>query len=125
MRPLVQPAALALQYRREGDMHGKGGVTLVLGKPRWHRRGRALVALGLLAGLLLGWGHSAPAQPKPAGEMRWALYVTFPPAWLDPGEVAVGGQTLFAQFLTLCSASNLAEAWCISSPWQGSSPAKT
>jgi energy-coupling factor transporter ATP-binding protein EcfA2 len=33
--------------------------------------------------------------------------------------------SLFAQFLTLCSASNLAGARRISSPWQGSSPAKT
>jgi hypothetical protein len=32
--------------------------------------------------------------------------------------------TLHAQFLTLCSAYNLAEARCISSPWQTSSPAK-
>ena len=29
----------------------------------------------------------AEAQQKPEGEMRWALYVTVPPAWLDPGEV--------------------------------------
>ncbi len=30
-----------------------------------------------------------------------------------------------AQFLTLCRASNLAEALRLSSPWQGSSPAQT
>ncbi len=29
----------------------------------------------------------ADAQAKPEGEMRWALYVTVAPAWLDPGEV--------------------------------------
>ena len=28
------------------------------------------------------------AQAKPEGEMRWALYVTIAPAWLDPGEVS-------------------------------------
>jgi peptide/nickel transport system substrate-binding protein len=28
----------------------------------------------------------AGAQAKPEGEMRWALYVTIAPAWLDPGE---------------------------------------
>jgi PAS domain-containing protein len=33
--------------------------------------------------------------------------------------------TLIAQFITVCSASNLAEAQPISSPVQGSSPAKT
>jgi peptide/nickel transport system substrate-binding protein len=52
------------------------------------RAARAIVAIGL-AGLLLATGGDRPAdgQPKPEGEMRWALYVTFPPAWLDPGEV--------------------------------------
>jgi hypothetical protein len=35
------------------------------------------------------------------------------------------GINAVAQFLTLCSASNLAEAQHISSPLQGSSPAKT
>jgi peptide/nickel transport system substrate-binding protein len=38
----------------------------------------------LLVGVLVG---AVEAQPKPEGEMRWALYVTVPPAWLDPGEV--------------------------------------
>ena len=106
-------------------MHGKGGATLVLEKPRWHGRGRALVALSLMACLLLGWGHSATAQLKPAGEMRWALYVTFPPTWLDPGEVAVGGQTLFWILYALHDAlikpmpgnlmtPSLAESWTVS-----------
>src|SRR5262249_52642308 len=30
----------------------------------------------------------ATAQAKPEGEMRWALYVTLPPVWFDPGEVS-------------------------------------
>ena len=34
------------------------------------------------------------AQSKPEGEMRWALYVTVPPVWLDPAEV-VGVLTPF------------------------------
>ena len=38
----------------------------------------------LLAGALEG----APAQTKPEGEMRWALYVTLSPVWFDPGEVS-------------------------------------
>src|SRR5213594_4853620 len=48
---------------------------------------RALTILALcllLAGGLVG---RADAQAKPEGEMRWALYVTVAPAWLDPGEV--------------------------------------
>src|SRR2546422_4027250 len=38
---------------------------------------------------LLGAGCVEPAasQSKPEGEMRWALYVTLPPLWFDPGEV--------------------------------------
>src|SRR5215472_1412524 len=55
-------------------MQRASGSTRGLGQPQWHRPGQALVALGLVACLLLGWGHSAAAQPKPAEEMRWALY---------------------------------------------------
>ena len=46
------------------------------------------LAVGLIASLLaLLVGGPAMAQTKPEGEMRWALYVTVPPAWFDPGEV--------------------------------------
>jgi hypothetical protein len=41
------------------------------------------------------------------------------------GPLAVLFFTAVAQFIRLCSTSNLAEARCISSPWQGASPAKT
>jgi peptide/nickel transport system substrate-binding protein len=44
-----------------------------------------VVASALL--LLVAGVERATAQAKPEGEMRWALYVTLPPAWLDPGEV--------------------------------------
>jgi peptide/nickel transport system substrate-binding protein len=43
-----------------------------------------LVCLLAVGGLPAG----ADAQPKPEGEMRWALYVTLSPVWFDPGEVA-------------------------------------
>jgi peptide/nickel transport system substrate-binding protein len=53
-------------------------------------RGFARAVIGvtlcaLLAGGLVGVVEAQ--QPKPEGEMRWALYVTVAPAWLDPGEV--------------------------------------
>jgi peptide/nickel transport system substrate-binding protein len=48
---------------------------------------RILVGAALCALLASGLGGRAEAQAKPEGEMRWALYVTVPPAWLDPGEV--------------------------------------
>ena len=38
----------------------------------------------------LGSPGSPTAQTKPEGEMRFALYVTMAPAWLDPGEAAPG-----------------------------------
>jgi peptide/nickel transport system substrate-binding protein len=68
--------------------------------------------------------NPAPAQPKPEGEMRWALYVTVPPAWFDPGEV-VGVITPFWVLYALHDAlvkpmpgnhltPSLAESWTVS-----------
>jgi len=48
---------------------------------------RTLVGAVLCAALTSGFAGRAEAQAKPEGEMRWALYVTVPQAWLDPGEV--------------------------------------
>src|SRR5437867_233476 len=48
------------------------------------------LALGcvFLLSVLLAFGApgESSAQPKPEGEMRWALYVTLSPVWFDPGE---------------------------------------
>src|SRR3954466_11080397 len=35
------------------------------------------------------------AQDKPEGEIKFAVYVTIPPAWLDPGETSPGNLTPF------------------------------
>ena len=43
------------------------------------------VVCALLAGSLC---NPTTAQTKPVGEMRWALYVTLPNSWFDPGEVS-------------------------------------
>jgi peptide/nickel transport system substrate-binding protein len=48
---------------------------------------RTLVGAVLCAALTSGFAGRAQAQAKPEGEMRFALYVTVPQAWLDPGEV--------------------------------------
>ena len=75
----------------------------------------------LLAGGLAG---DATAQPKPEGEMRWALYVTLSPVWFDPGEV-VGQITPFWVLYALHDAlikpmprnllaPCLAESWTVS-----------
>ena len=46
------------------------------------------VAAALLCLVLVGGaGEDAAAQPKPEGEMRWALYVTLSPMWFDPARV--------------------------------------
>src|SRR4249920_4118010 len=66
----------------------------------------------------------AQAQPKPEGEMRWALYVTLSPVWFDPGEV-VGVLTPFWVLYALhdalvkpmpgnLMAPSLAESWTMS-----------
>ena len=62
--------------------------------------------------------------------MRWALYVTFPPAWLDPAEVAVAGVTPFWVIYALHDAllkpmpgnpmaPSLAESWTVSPDQKG------
>src|SRR5256712_9900155 len=53
------------------------------------------VVTGLMSALLTGdRGMAAPAY-KPEGELRYAVYVTISPAWLDPAEVATAGITPF------------------------------
>ena len=56
------------------------------------KRNRARSFALAAAALLCVWLASGPleeasAQPKPEGEMRWALYLTLSPVWFDPGEV--------------------------------------
>ena len=88
--------------------------------------GRLRVALGfVLCSLLTGSAFdSAAAQAKPEGEMRWALYVTLPPVWFDPGEVS-GQLTPFWVLYALHDAlvkpmpgnmlsPSLAESWTVS-----------
>src|SRR5215475_10974414 len=87
---------------------------------------RTILACVLLSFVLLVGGHldDAAAQPKPEGEMRWALYVTLSAVWFDPGEV-VGQLTpfwvLYAMHDALVKpmpgnlmAPSLAESWTVS-----------
>ena len=53
----------------------------------WRKLVRGMVLSCLIA--VAGPGFAA-AQTKPEGEMRFALYVTLAPAWLDPGEAPPG-----------------------------------
>jgi peptide/nickel transport system substrate-binding protein len=85
----------------------------------------AVAVIGLGTVLLAGGAFDpVSAQPKPEGEMRWALYVTMPPAWFDPGEVA-GIITPFWALYALhdalvkpmpgnLMAPSLAESWTVS-----------
>jgi len=52
----------------------------------------------LASAALLSWAVTicpGSAQTKPEGEMKFALYVTLAPAWLDPGEATPGVLTPF------------------------------
>jgi peptide/nickel transport system substrate-binding protein len=95
-------------------------------------RCRGLMALGYVLAAL-AWCSAYPvtnlaaaaAVPgKPAGEMRWALYVTLSPSWFDPAEV-VGLITPFWVLYALHDAvvkpmpgdlmtPSLAESWTVS-----------
>ena len=90
--------------------------------------GKRNVALGCVLAVILvvGGGLFEPvaAQPKPEGEMRWALYVTLSPVWFDPGEV-VGLITPFWVLYAIhdalvkpmpgnLMAPSLAESWTVS-----------
>src|ERR671937_358650 len=96
-------------------------------------RGREIVAPRFILSvatwlcvMLAGNVLAAPAAAyKPAGEMRWALYVTISPAWFDPSQVAVVGGTPFWFCYALHdalvkplpdnpTAPSLAESWTMS-----------
>src|SRR5437867_1340959 len=85
------------------------------------------LALGcvFLLSVLLAFGApgESSAQPKPEGEMRWALYVTLSPVWFDPGEFQ--GLTPFWVLYAIhdalvkpmpgnLMAPSLAESWTVS-----------
>ena len=59
---------------------------------RWQKLASGVILAAVLA---VGSPGSAAAQIKPEGEMRFALYVTLAPAWLDPGEFLLGNLTPF------------------------------
>src|SRR5438105_94242 len=78
----------------------------------------ALLCLAISA----GDPGSVAAQTKPEGEMRFAVYVTIAPAWLDPGETGPGNLTPFWMMYALHDAlvkpmpgnliaPSLAESW--------------
>src|SRR5947207_13990547 len=90
------------------------------------RRWQNLASAAILSwAASVGGPGSAAAQTKPEGEMRFALYVTLAPAWLDPGEAAPDNLTPFWMMYALhdalvkpmpgnLMANSLAESWSIS-----------
>src|SRR5436190_3354495 len=89
---------------------------------RWKKLALAAILTWAMA---LGGPGSAAAQTKPEGEMRFALYVTLAPAWLDPGELILGNLTPFWMLYALHDAlvkpmpgnpmaASLAESWSMS-----------
>jgi peptide/nickel transport system substrate-binding protein len=89
-------------------------------------RWRKLASAAILSWAVSGGGPgSAAEQAKPEGEMRFALYVTLAPAWLDPGEAVLGNLTPFWMLYALHDAlvkpmpgnpmaNSLAESWSMS-----------
>ena len=89
---------------------------------RWQRLAWAMALAWAVA---LGGPAPAAAQTKPDGEMRFALYVTLAPAWLDPAEASPGFITPFWVLYALHDAmlkpmpgnrmaNSLAESWSAS-----------
>ena len=89
---------------------------------RWQKFALAAILSWVIAA---GGSGSAAAQTKPEGEMRFALYVTLAPVWLDPGEVGLGNLTPFWMLYALHDAlvkpmpgnpmaPSLAESWSVS-----------
>jgi peptide/nickel transport system substrate-binding protein len=88
-----------------------------------HRWWKQLAVVAVLAwAATVGGIGSAMAQTKPEGEMKFALYVTIAPAWLDPGEANPGYFTPFWMLVALHDAlvrpmpgnrmaPSLAESW--------------
>jgi len=90
------------------------------------KRWQKLASTAILSWMIASGGSGpAAAQTKPAGEMRFALYVTLAPAWLDPGEFILGNLTPFWVLYALHDAlvkpmpgnpmaPSLAESWSMS-----------
>src|ERR671930_342632 len=95
-------------------------------KTRPHMRWWIILMVTSLASALLAGDRGVAAPPyKPEGEMRYAVYVTIPPAWFDPAEVATAGITPFWFCYALHDALlkpmpdnpmalSLAESWTVS-----------
>src|SRR3954451_2346851 len=60
----------------------------------WRKLASAAMLMLALAVPMAGQTRAAE-QAKPEGEMKWALYVTIAPAWMDPGEATQGVLTPF------------------------------
>ena len=99
-----------------GITPGDGGKTTMF---IWRKLAFAAV---LCLAVPTGGAGSASAEAKPEGEMRYAVYVTIAPAWLDPGETGPGNLTPFWMLYALHDAlvkpmpgnrmaPSLAESW--------------
>jgi len=87
-----------------------------------NRLGKLAATAMLAFAMLFGGVAVGSAQTRPEGEMRFAVYVTIPPAWLDPGETGPGFLSAFWTLYALHDAlmkpmpgnrmaPSLAESW--------------
>jgi len=109
-------AMLSFVHVPVGMMPGGGGKTTM---SIWQKLAFAAI---LGAAMPVGGAGPASAQIKPEGQMRFAVYVTIAPAWLDPGETGPGNLTPFWMLYALHDAlvkpipgnrmaPSLAESW--------------
>ncbi len=85
---------------------------------------RNLTAACLFWALAPGNAGMAQTQPKPEGEIKWAIYLTISPAWFDPGDspgLATPFWFLYAMHDAVVKpmpgqtmAPSLAESWTVS-----------
>src|SRR5687768_18593427 len=112
-RPMRYPDRQAAPSRRGATCKGGGNASSMR---------KLVLAACVLGGASLGAPAPTPAQTKPEGEMRFAVYVTLAPAWLDPGEAQPGFVTPFWVLVALHDAlvkpmpgqrmaPSLAESW--------------
>jgi peptide/nickel transport system substrate-binding protein len=122
--PLSAAVSAPRRLARHPDRTSTTGENNLMNGTRTAALHRVIVATAMC--ILLGGGlfRPAAAQPRPEGEMRWALYVTLSPQWFDPGEV-VGLITPFWVLYAIHDAvvkpmpgnlmtPSLAESWTVS-----------
>src|SRR5690348_12424072 len=103
MRDNVHRGAALAQRDGQAADHGRRALRLVGLEPGSLREGTTTMkrwqgfaaSLALFCAAVVVNGGFPAAHAKPEGEMRFAVYVTVAPGWLDPAEAGPGFGTPF------------------------------